>query len=167
MEWGLNSPPKPHAFVSLPLQSEFSPELLSDITNLYDGWDDLSSRYLEAYNKATDFAIQHNIKLKSTPYEQIVMPGTINDVLTLTVGSADMSNATGPDASSFMSEHYDKCTELQKQTRSFPIDAASLYRRVLAEAQASPMTKSKVITELEKVEHVSFGYKNLPLWPPK
>ena len=29
LEWGLNSPPKPHSFVSLPLQSNINPELLT------------------------------------------------------------------------------------------------------------------------------------------
>ena len=36
LEWGLNSPPKPHAFVSLPLQSVVSPELANQVTNFID-----------------------------------------------------------------------------------------------------------------------------------
>ena len=66
LEWALTSPPKPHAFVSLPLQSDFDSELFTMVL----GWAKLEGEYDKIFGLITQ-GIHHINEGLTVPAESL------------------------------------------------------------------------------------------------
>jgi heme/copper-type cytochrome/quinol oxidase subunit 1 len=65
LEWALNSPPKPHAFVSLPLQSFFASLILYATTKELEDKSDQIGADLKEFDKQTQILYDEELRLKN------------------------------------------------------------------------------------------------------
>lgn len=160
--------PKPHTFLSLPLQSGLTPELVSEIVNLSSEWNELWPKYLEAVTQTKKFAAEYGINVTRlhTGNSGMGTDGKMYPEMVTKLDMSNLSNQENPaDLKSSFGELLGKHGDLRDQSLTCIQKATRLFEQTQAQLGKIPKD-SEYTTEQEMLYQIPKKFNSLPKWPP-